>query len=234
VSDAVPSPSMARLPIDAFDDVLAPEERAAVERYVADGPESWRVPSPGKRPALVLVDVQENVFGPNVPLAEAVRVSRITIGERAHRALPHIERLLAHARASGWPVLFTCLVPDGARSTDQRYSIRASLSPRPSEDLLEKIRASAFFGTGLTRRLRAAQVDTLVVAGCTTSGCVRATAVDAQQLGLAVVVPYDAVFDRFELSHRIALFDLWLKYAVVSSTDAVVGAAASTTSGGVR
>ena len=68
----------------------------------------------------------------------------------------------------------------------------------------------------------------LVVGGCTTSGCVRATAVDAQQLGLSVVVPHDAVFDRFELSHRVTLFDLWLKYAWVTDTDAVVSAAVPT------
>jgi maleamate amidohydrolase len=82
--------------------------------------------------------------------------------------------------------------------------------------------ASAFFGTDLIARLNSRRVDTLLITGCTTSGCVRATAVDAVQNGVIPVVIREAVGDRAEAPHRQSLFDLEQKYADVVSVDEVL------------
>jgi nicotinamidase-related amidase len=96
------------------------------------------------------------------------------------------------------------------------------LERRSDEAIIVKKYASAFFGTDFITRLNARRVDTLIVTGCTTSGCVRATAVDALQLGLRPVVVREAVGDRAEAPHRQSLFDLEQKYADVVSVSEVV------------
>jgi len=93
------------------------------------------------------------------------------------------------------------------------------LSRRHDEPIIVKKYASAFFGTDLIARLNARRVDTLLVTGCTTSGCVRATAVDTLQLGIRPVVVREAVGDRAEPAHRQSLFDLQQKYADVVSLE---------------
>ena len=91
----------------------------------------------------------------------------------------------------------------------------SELAPGPDEVVIRKIKPSAFFGTPLASYLNELKIDSLVITGCTTSGCVRATVVDAFSLNYRVVIPSDGVFDRFELSHQVSLFDLSLKYADV-------------------
>jgi nicotinamidase-related amidase len=90
---------------------------------------------------------------------------------------------------------------------------------RPSDSLLVKKYASCFFGTDLVPRLLSRQVDTLIITGCTTSGCVRATAVDAVQTGLRPMVVREAVGDRSAAAHAQSLFDLDAKYADVVSLE---------------
>jgi nicotinamidase-related amidase len=100
--------------------------------------------------------------------------------------------------------------------------VDSRLEPRDGETLLHKSYPSCFFGTDLISRLVARGVDTLIMAGCTTSGCIRATAVDACSLGLRTIVVEDAVGDRAPLSHKVALFDIDAKYGdVVGSSDAL-------------
>lgn len=95
------------------------------------------------------------------------------------------------------------------------------LEPAEDEQTLRKRYASAFFGTDLVSRLNALGADTVVVTGCTTSGCIRATAIDAVQYGYVPVVPAGAVGDRDERAHEQSLFDLEMKYAeVVDVADA--------------
>ena len=91
------------------------------------------------------------------------------------------------------------------------------LAPRPEEPVIEKRWASAFFGTDLDQRLKRARADSLVVTGLTTSGCVRATAVDGLQHDYLVAVPREAVGDRNAQAHEANLFDLDAKYADVVS-----------------
>ena len=89
------------------------------------------------------------------------------------------------------------------------------LRRRPTEILVNKKYASAFFGTALASTLNALRVDTLIVAGCTTSGCVRATVVDGLQYGLRVIVPRECVGDRAPGPHEANLVDIDGKYGDV-------------------
>jgi nicotinamidase-related amidase len=96
------------------------------------------------------------------------------------------------------------------------------LEPRPGEAVLNKLFASAFFGTPLASLLTAAGADTVIVTGASTSGCVRATAVDVMQHGFRLVVPREAVGDRNPAAHEASLYDIDAKYGDVVSVDEVV------------
>src|SRR3546814_7958045 len=95
------------------------------------------------------------------------------------------------------------------------YEFVAELAPQPEDILLPKKHPSAFFGTALCSHLIDKQADTLIVAGCTTSGCVRGTVVDAFSLNFKVAVPQECVYDRGATSHAVNLFDIGQKYADV-------------------
>jgi maleamate amidohydrolase len=185
----------------------------------------------GRRPALVLVDMIRGFTDPACPL-----------GSESGAVVAANARLLAAFRAAGLPVFFTTVVyRDATQARVFRARINAlnlltpgspwvqvdpALAPRPGEAVVEKQWASAFFGTDLDRRLRAAGADSLVVTGLTTSGCVRATAVDGLQHDYPVVVPREAVGDRNPDAHAANLFDLHAKYAEVQSLDDVLAAVA--------
>lgn len=142
--------------------------------------------------------------------------------------------VLAHARAKGWPVAHSRIIypADGSESNvfvekipgmrtlheDAKASaIVPSLAPRAGELVIRKTAPSAFFGTALSSWLTARRISTLFVAGCTTSGCVRASVVDAMSWGFRPVVLADCVGDRATGPHNAALFDLQAKYADVRS-----------------
>ena len=99
--------------------------------------------------------------------------------------------------------------------------IDPALGPRQDEPVITKVFPSAFFGTTLASYLTAARCDSVIVTGASTSGCVRATTVDAVSHGFNVVIPREAVGDRFEDAHRQSLADMDLKYADVVSVDEV-------------
>ena len=157
----------------------------------------------------------------------------------AEKALASNERLLAAARASGIPVIFTNVVyqPGGADGGLFYKKIPAlhvfdsgsplgefppSLAPKQGETIISKQFASAFFGTTLCAELRAKDIDTLLITGMSTSGCVRATALDALQNGFAPFVVRDACGDRHPSPHEANLFDLRSKYAeVISEVEAL-------------
>jgi len=100
--------------------------------------------------------------------------------------------------------------------------IVAEVAPLPDDLFIEKRKPSAFFGTPLMSHLNQMGADSLILMGSTTSGCVRATAVDGLSYDLRVTIPHEAVFDRGEVSHKIALFDLHMKYVDVTDTQDVV------------
>ena len=181
----------------------------------------------GIAPALLIVDVVMAYFDDASPLYAAVE-----------DALASNERLLDAARAVGVPVIFTNVVfqPGGAdgglfyrkvpalKCFDAGSSLGAfppSLQPRAGELVISKQYASAFFGTSLAASLCTMGIDTLLITGLSTSGCVRATALDALQHGFAPFVVRDACGDRHAAPHAAALFDLQAKYAeVISEADA--------------
>ena len=183
---------------------------------------------PGRRVALLIVDVVTAYLEPSSPLYAGVEV-----------ALASNERLLAAARAAGAPVVFTNVVyrPDGLdgglffrKVPALRCFIEgsplgafpATLQPRADELVITKQYPSAFFGTPLAPALHAMGVDTLIVTGFSTSGCVRASAVDALCHGFVPFVVTEACGDRHRDPHNANLFDLQAKYAeVIRESDAV-------------
>lgn len=174
----------------------------------------------GQNPALLIVDVINGFTDPSCPL-----------GSPADSVVRANQALLEAFRRCGLHVFFTTVVYHSkhqARVFRDRVpalevlqpgsrwvEVDARLAPGPGEAVIEKQWASGFFRTDLDERLRAAGVDSLVVTGLTTSGCVRATAVDGLQHDYRVVVPAEAVGDRNEEAHRANLFDLNAKYADV-------------------
>lgn len=178
----------------------------------------------GRRPAVIVVDMSRGFTDPACPL-----------GCESGAVIAANVALLAAARAARLPVVFTTVV---YRNDDDASVFRArvpalnllsagspwaEIDPRldrqPDEWLVEKHWASAFFATDLAARLRAATVDSLIVSGLTTSGCVRATVVDGLQHNFRVVVPREAVGDRNPDAHAANLHDMHAKYADVVSLD---------------
>lgn len=174
----------------------------------------------GDRPALLVVDMEYNFTGERPePVLEAIDKFKDSCGLHAWAAIPHIRRLLDLAREAGILVCFTHGVPpaaSGGELSDRGTAIIDELKPAPGEVVIAKAVPSAFFGTHLASHLIQARVDTVIVTGCTTSGCVRATVVDSYSYRFHTVVPIEAVFDRAETPHRLNLFDMAMKYAHVA------------------
>ncbi len=199
----------------------------------------------GEAPALLVVDVTYGFVGrAPLPVLEAIRTYPSAVGEAGWEAVDVIELLLAAARTAGVPVLYSAGTSEQGRWVDKRpvharqpadaYEIVDRIAPRPGETVIRKGKPSAFFRSPLAERLTELGVDSLIVCGGTTSGCVRATVVDAFSHDHRVTVVEDAVFDRVELSHAAALLDMEQKYADVCPAAAVIaelGARASRSQG---
>jgi maleamate amidohydrolase len=213
----------------------------------------------GERPALVLVDMYRWVFGDRPqPLLEAIHEWPLHCGMAGWDALPHIQRILAAARAAKLPIVHVAGLEDDAgvegwssqgtlRSRERipsameldhfrrRYDIIDEVAPLAGEAVLRKSAASAFWGTPLVAHLTANRIDTVVMCGETTSGCIRASAVDARMNRYNVIVPEEAVFDRHQAPHAINLFDIHQKYAdVIPAADVLTHFAALTARAGIR
>ena len=193
----------------------------------------------GKRPALLIIDVQYRTVGTEPrPFWEAIKEFPTACGQVGWDAVPHIACLLALFRAKGWPVLYPYVsqketfdkgrladkVPALMTVAKRGYDFVAQVAPGQNDVLLPKKHPSAFFGTPLVSYLIERGIDTLVVTGCTTSGCVRGTVVDGFAYNYRVLVPYDCVYDRSQVSHAVNLFDMSEKYADVMSTDEALAA----------
>lgn len=171
----------------------------------------------GKNPAVLVVDMIVGFTNPELPLGAAMGAE-----------LAAARAILDAARERGVPVMFSTVYYDddgiwgkkigtlgSIRLGSPECEVDAALGRRPEEPLLAKKYASVFFATDLVTRLNAARIDTLLLAGCTTSGCVRATAVDALSYGIRPIVIREAVGDRSEAAHTQSLIDLDDKYADV-------------------
>ncbi|MEA2255782.1 MAG: hypothetical protein QOG35_1827 [Solirubrobacteraceae bacterium] len=181
--------------------------------------------SVGARPAVLVVDFSCGFTDPECRLG-----SELTAEVEATR------RLLDVARAGGAPVVFTAVGYDGSgrdgglwpqkmpalhdlRIGSRWVEIDPRLDRRADEPVLVKKGASAFFGTNLSAILVALDVDTVILCGATTSGCIRATAVDLLQHGFPTLVPRECVGDRAQGPHEANLFDIQAKYADVVAVD---------------
>jgi len=191
----------------------------------------------GQRPAVVVIDVNYNFTGEKrQPILEAIEVSRNNCGDAAWDAIPALQRLLGTARANGVPIFYTTNAPryhpidTGRRATKnnrtveatdethrRRNQIVAEIAPQDGDVVIEKDKASAFFGTNLIAFLIERGVDQILVGGTSTSGCVRATVVDAWSYNLNAAVVEECAFDRGQTSHKMALFDINAKYGDVVS-----------------
>ena len=216
-----------------WDGIISEEEQRA---YNAAG--FGRPSGIGKRPALLIIDVQYRTIGTAPkPFWESIKEFPTSCGDLGWNAMHNIAILLAEFRRNNWPVLYPHVAPknkatDGGRLAakvpaimnipEKGYEFPAEIAPREGDVLLPKKHPSAFFGTPLTSHLIDLQADTLVVTGCTTSGCVRGSVVDAFALNFRVLVPHDAVYDRSATSHAVNLFDMASKYADVGSTAEVL------------
>ena len=182
----------------------------------------------GSRPAVLVVDFSCGFTDPECAL-----------GSDMTEAVEGTRRLLDRARAKGLPVVFTTIgyepsLKDGGLWLQKVPSlgdlqiggrwveIDPRLEPRTDETIVLKKGASAFFGTNLPSILISQGVDSVILCGATTSGCIRATAIDLLQYGYPTLVPRECVADRAQAPHEANLFDIQAKYADVVSLDEVL------------
>ncbi|NMR19209.1 isochorismatase family protein [Cellulomonas fimi] len=176
----------------------------------------------GERPAVLVIDMAGAWTNPGAQIGTDLSAVESSIVD-----------LLAVARAKGLPIIFTTMAWDPSfaeigevvrRKTphsekmligSENVALRPSLERRADEPLVNKPRASAFFGTNVEAMLTSAKVDTTIVVGCSTSGCIRATAESAFNRGYHVIVPAEAVGDRSASAHAANLFDIDARYADV-------------------
>ena len=215
--------------MNPWDGVVTEEEK---EIYRAAG---FGKPSGmGNRPALLIIDVQYRTVGTKpAPFWEAVKEFPTACGQVGWDAVHNIEKILALFRERGWPVLYPYVsmkesfdtgrlaekVPALMTVAAKGYEFVREIAPREGDILLPKKHPSAFFGTPLASYLVDLRADTLVVAGCTTSGCVRGTVVDGYAYNFKVTIPHECVYDRGPTAHGVNLFDMSEKYADVMTTE---------------
>ncbi|WCK53425.1 isochorismatase family protein [Aneurinibacillus sp. Ricciae_BoGa-3] len=185
----------------------------------------------GNKPCLIVADMITGFTDATMPM-----------GSDLTSQISKVNRLLDTMHALDLPVIFTTISYDDDKLADSglwyqkmeglktlkvgttAVNVDSRLDFGTGDSLITKKYASSFFGTDLISRLNSNHVDTLIIVGCTTCGCVRATAVDALQYGYRPIVVEDAVGDRSLASHEQSLFDLEQKYADVLKTDKVIEA----------
>ena len=200
----------------------------------------------GERPALLIIDVNYNFCGErSEPILDSIEKWRTSCGEEAWKALPEIRKLIDKCHAKGIPVIYTTGtvrddgwdkgswawkssrtdedVNDGAPnerdSNRDGNDIMDEIAPSSKDLVIRKLKPSAFFGTPLMAFLNDLGADSLIVTGTTTSGCVRASVLDAFSNNLRCTIVEEACFDRSQASHAINLCDMHAKYADVVPID---------------
>jgi nicotinamidase-related amidase len=198
----------------------------------------------GKKPALLIIDVNYAFCGDKrEPILDSIKRWRTSCGEDAWDALPVIRKVIDACRAKGIPVIYTTggNRADGwdagswmwknrrqkeaatvTQSNRDGNDIMDEIAPGPKDIVIRKLKPSAFFGTPLTAFLNDLGADSLIVTGTTTSGCVRASVLDAFSLNLRQTIVEEGCFDRSQASHAINLCDMQAKYADVLPADEVL------------
>ena len=228
-----------------WDDLLTGIDREVYENMRVPG--VYQHKGLGKKPAVIVVDViyAWTGFKPE-PILEAIKTYDTSCGEYGWAAIPHIQTLLDAARESGIPVFYSTIVDSpvqGAkwanRARDGRSlewlsdeelakrrlgtTIVKEIEPHPQDIVLYKRAASVFTGTPLVSHLNELDIDTLVVVGTSTSGCVHATVVDAACANYYVGIVEECCFDRLDISHKSSLLNMELKYGTVIPLEEAVG-----------
>jgi maleamate amidohydrolase len=196
----------------------------------------------GQRPALLIVDVSYGFTGERPqPILESIKRWRNSCGAEAWTAIKIIKELADLSRLKSLPVIYTTGFgradnwdaggwawknnrTDETACSDtgvDANTIVSEIQPQSQDIVVYKQKPSAFFGSNLMSYLNILQCDSLIVTGCTTSGCVRATVIDAFSYNIRVAVAEDACFDRSEASHAISLCDMHAKYADVLAASSV-------------
>jgi nicotinamidase-related amidase len=203
----------------------------------------------GKRPVLVAVDLYDLVYdGGPLPVGDLMEKYPASCGEYAWGALPGTIKLFEAARAANIPIIHVTY--DTRLETDPKkyhptnrkrrqpdlalYKIKNELAPREGELVVYKKRASGFFGTPLSAFLNELGADMIYLVGESTSGCLRASVIEAVSYGYPVAVVEDGTFDRYPLNHKVSLLDLHLKYATVIDLAAATNAMRATSSTSVE
>ena len=201
----------------------------------------------GQRPALLVIDVNYNFCGNRrEPILESIQTFHNSCGEKAWDALPHIRTLIDKCHEKHIPVIYTTgtMRADGwdaggwlwkkSRATEEASTPKTAefnhdgndiideITPSPQDIIIRKQKASAFFGTPLAAFLNDLHADSLIVVGTTTSGCVRASVIDAFSLNFRITIVEEGCFDRWEASHAINLCDMHAKYGDVVSINDVL------------
>ena len=211
-------------------DVVSPEALSIYKAYE-------RPIFVGKNPALLAIDLYNLAYdgGPR-PVHELQKDHPSSCGEFAHAAIAPTQRLFNAARAAGIPIIYTTQETRAEafptrvvatrrvnnRTNERSWQIKAEFAPEPGDLMIYKQRASAFYGTPLVAHLQMMGVQSLIVCGESTSGCVRASAVDGYSNGFHVTLAEECCYDRHLLSHKINLFDMHHKYCDVMHTDEIV------------
>ena len=197
----------------------------------------------GQRPAVLVIDVNYNFVGDRPePILDSVKRFRNSCGAEGWEGVRHIGELIAECRKKHLPIFYTTGHDDRANAVafgrwqaknrrssedmtdtwDKGNSIVEEIAPQTGDVVVRKQKPSAFFGTPLMSMLNEVHADSVLVTGTTTSGCVRASVIDAFSYNLKVSVVEECVFDRGQASHKINLFDMAMKYADVISLNEVL------------
>jgi maleamate amidohydrolase len=220
-----------------WDDVLTEQDKIVYERA------GWGKPGGyGKRPALLVVDVIYNFVGdPELPILESIKTWRYSCGTVGWDGVRALQKLIGKAREKRIPLFYTTWERRVDKLDNGRWNgknwrvddpidvighhgndIVKEVAPQPQDMTFVKKKPSAFFGTALASYLIDLGVDTIILTGTTTSGCIRATAVDGFSYNYYVIVPEECAWDRGEVSHKINLFDIQQKYGDVVKLDEVI------------
>jgi maleamate amidohydrolase len=227
---------------------LTPRDLEALELLGYGARQGW-----GKRPALLIIDTNYEFCGhASEPLLEVIRKWPTACGEEAWSAVKVMRKLIDACKARRLPVFYSTNTrrPDGfdagswkwksaaerkgRRRMDRADDIVDEIAPHPEDVVILKTKPSVFFGTPFLSFLVELKVDSLIVCGGTTSGCVRASVIDAFSQNLRCAVVADACFDRLQASHSINLVDMQAKYADVVSSEEAMGHVASLEAGMFR
>lgn len=222
-----------------WDQFLTEQDKAVYKASGYGALAAW-----GKRPALLVIDVSYAFAGESpMPILESIKKWRTACGEDGWEAMPVLQQLIEVSRAKGIPVIYTTgtsradgwtagswtwkngrrkeAPPKTATGLDGN-TIVEEIKPGPRDLVLRKEKPSGFYGTPLESYLQLLGCDSIIVTGTTTSGCVRATVLDAFSLNFRSTVVEDACFDRSQASHAINLCDMNAKYANVLHSSEVL------------